>query len=116
MLHLICLWTFALFGVRFRLSNKHNNYQKNIINPQSYSQLNNLETSKDSSSISTSLTARGDTQNINSNHPVIELVLDRWRNGCKPTKRRFHDKAKIALCIEGGGMRGTTFQNNELNI
>lgn len=40
----------------------------------------------------------------NKDHPVIQLMRDRKASGSKPGERR--DNAKLALVIEGGGMRG----------
>ena len=37
-------------------------------------------------------------------HPVIELILNRTKNGSKPLER--DDNYKLGLVIEGGGMRG----------
>ncbi|KAJ1416798.1 hypothetical protein B484DRAFT_434414, partial [Ochromonadaceae sp. CCMP2298] len=48
----------------------------------------------------------GDTSTIQPDHPVIQAVLDRWQQGSKPGKRPEGDANKIALCFEGGGMRG----------
>jgi predicted patatin/cPLA2 family phospholipase len=47
-----------------------------------------------------------DDVDIGSNHPVVKLVMDRYRKRSKPGRRDVEDKAKIALSIEGGGMRG----------
>lgn len=44
--------------------------------------------------------------NITSEHPVVQAVLERWHNNSKPGKRSIQDRNKIALAIEGGGMRG----------
>ena len=46
----------------------------------------------------------GNTQSIPNTHPVIDAVVKRWREGSKPGCR--NDTNKIALSIEGGGMRG----------
>jgi hypothetical protein len=48
----------------------------------------------------------GNTSAVHHTHPTIALLLKRLKNNSKPTKRGFKDKEKIALCIEGGGMRG----------
>jgi len=53
-----------------------------------------------------SIYVRGNTSNIPQNHPVIEALLERWRNDSLPGKRADGDVHKIALSIEGGGMRG----------
>lgn len=50
--------------------------------------------------------AIGNTQNIQLNHPVIQKVLERWKEDSKPGRRTLGDTDKIALSIEGGGMRG----------
>lgn len=49
-----------------------------------------------------------DTSMINDRqrHPVVEVVIDRWKMMSKPGKRDRNDFAKVALAIEGGGMRG----------
>ena len=39
-------------------------------------------------------------------HPVVYIVLQRWKEGSLPGERHMLDKNKVALCIEGGGMRG----------
>ena len=39
-------------------------------------------------------------------HPVVEAVLSRWKANSKPGRRTKGDIKKIALAIEGGGMRG----------
>ena len=46
------------------------------------------------------------TSSVKSSHPVIELVAKRWKTKSKPGKRLSGDAQKVALCIEGGGMRG----------
>ena len=48
----------------------------------------------------------GNSTTIPINHPVIELVLQRWVNGSLPGHRAALDNNRVALCIEGGGMRG----------
>ena len=48
----------------------------------------------------------GDSASIAHNHPVIVAVLDRMKNNSKPGQRAPGDHNKIALSIEGGGMRG----------
>lgn len=50
--------------------------------------------------------AIGNTQNIPADHPVIQKVLERWKEDSKPGRRSLGDTDKIALSIEGGGMRG----------
>lgn len=47
-----------------------------------------------------------DTSGITMHHPVIVAVVDRWRSQSKIGNRCANDHMKIALCIEGGGMRG----------
>lgn len=44
------------------------------------------------------------TTNPTTIHPLVQLLHERKRNGSKPMQR--DDKMKIALAIEGGGMRG----------
>ena len=46
----------------------------------------------------------GNVTDVNPHHPVVQAVLERWRRDSKPGKR--YDTHKIALAIEGGGMRG----------
>ena len=48
----------------------------------------------------------GNIPNVTDEHPVIQAVLERWKRDSKPGKRYVDDKMKIALAIEGGGMRG----------
>ena len=48
----------------------------------------------------------GNIPNVTDDHPVIQAVLERWKRDSKPGKRYVDDKMKIALAIEGGGMRG----------
>lgn len=48
----------------------------------------------------------GNTSTITSNHPVIKAMIQRWKSKSKPTNRNNSDTMKIALSIEGGGMRG----------
>lgn len=43
---------------------------------------------------------------ITDEHPVVDAVLARWRAKSKPGRRSLGDVKKIALAIEGGGMRG----------
>lgn len=43
---------------------------------------------------------------IDSNHPVVKAVMERYRTQSKPGRRSTDDIRKIALSIEGGGMRG----------
>ena len=43
---------------------------------------------------------------ITDEHPVVEAVLSRWKANSKPGRRGKGDIKKIALAIEGGGMRG----------
>lgn len=40
------------------------------------------------------------------NHDVINLIAKRYKSGSKPGNRDTSDNEKLALCIEGGGMRG----------
>ena len=54
----------------------------------------------------TAVSITSDTSSITTNHPVIAAVVDRWRSQSKIGNRCSHDHMKIALCIEGGGMRG----------
>ena len=39
-------------------------------------------------------------------HPVLRAVSERYKEGSRPGARRSSDKMRIALAIEGGGMRG----------
>ena len=54
----------------------------------------------------TATAVTSDTSSITMHHPVIAAVVDRWRSESKIGNRCAHDHMKIALCIEGGGMRG----------
>lgn len=49
---------------------------------------------------------RGNTSSIPATHPVIEAVMKRYAEGSLPGSRGPQDKYKIALAVEGGGMRG----------
>ena len=48
----------------------------------------------------------GNTSSIKTNHPVITAVIERYLENSKPGHRNLLDRKRIALCIEGGGMRG----------
>ena len=39
-------------------------------------------------------------------HPVVKALYERKKRGSKPGERGVNDTAKIAIAIEGGGMRG----------
>ena len=54
----------------------------------------------------TATAVTSNTSSITMHHPVIAAVVDRWRSQSKIGNRCAHDNMKIALCIEGGGMRG----------
>jgi len=54
----------------------------------------------------TATAVTSNTSSITMHHPVIVAVVDRWRSQSKIGNRCAHDNMKIALCIEGGGMRG----------
>lgn len=52
---------------------------------------------------------RGDIAGLlkdNSIHPVVQALYDRKRHNSKPGERGTNDTAKVAIAIEGGGMRG----------
>ena len=53
-----------------------------------------------------SIRVRGNFSEISSDHPVVSAVLTRWKANSKPGRRAYGDVHKIALSIEGGGMRG----------
>lgn len=53
-----------------------------------------------------SVTVTGNTSSLTSSHPTVQLVLQRIAQDSKPGRRPWTDKEKIALSIEGGGMRG----------
>jgi len=59
-----------------------------------------------------SISVKGDTQTIGSKdqpeitHPVLQLLQERRRNNSKPVEGKRTDGFKVALAIEGGGMRG----------
>ena len=44
---------------------------------------------------------------ISRDHPVVRAVMERYRSQSKPGRRQTGDRMKIALAIEGGGMRGS---------
>ena len=48
---------------------------------------------------------RGDGREEQLKHPVLEAIWNRVREGSKPGKRT--DRYKIAIAIEGGGLRGS---------
>jgi hypothetical protein len=48
----------------------------------------------------------GNTSCLQPSHPTIQLVIKRLKENSIPGKRSADDNEKIALCIEGGGMRG----------
>lgn len=48
----------------------------------------------------------GNFSGVTDDHPVVEAVISRWRANSKPGQRQHGDVKKIALSIEGGGMRG----------
>jgi Patatin-like phospholipase len=48
----------------------------------------------------------GNFSKIADDHPVVEAVMSRWKANSKPGQRAYGDVNKIALSIEGGGMRG----------
>ena len=48
---------------------------------------------------------RADGRTAQLRHPVLEAVWERARSGSKPGQRR--DAYRIALAIEGGGLRGS---------
>lgn len=43
---------------------------------------------------------------VSIDHPVIKAVVDRWEQRSLPGRRAPDDDKRIALCMEGGGMRG----------
>ncbi len=50
----------------------------------------------------------GNTSSVSNSHPTIRFMMRRWlENESLPGKRGRKDKERIALCIEGGGMRGS---------
>ena len=54
----------------------------------------------------TAFVVRGNTSSIPSNHPVIEAIMQRYQECSLPGKRGPRDGHRIALAVEGGGMRG----------
>lgn len=48
----------------------------------------------------------GNSSMVDSKHPTIKLVLRRLKQQSKPGSRHLLDREKVALSIEGGGMRG----------
>lgn len=49
---------------------------------------------------------RGNTSSIPTTHPVIAAVMQRYAERSLPGNRSPQDRQKIALAVEGGGMRG----------
>ena len=43
---------------------------------------------------------------VNRDHPTLSIIQSRLLENSKPGRRSKNDMDKIALCIEGGGMRG----------
>jgi hypothetical protein len=68
--------------------------------------LTSIDHLKDLSFFNETMVAIGQTDAIPSTHPVIEIIVDRWRNNSKPSSRVSCDTCQVALSIEGGGMRG----------
>lgn len=56
----------------------------------------------------TEICVEADTSMVNERrlHPVVDVVIDRWKRKSRPGRRDAGDAAKVALAIEGGGMRG----------
>lgn len=52
-----------------------------------------------------SLFLRADGRTAQLRHPVLEAIWERARSGSKPGRRT--DNYRIALAIEGGGLRGS---------
>lgn len=50
----------------------------------------------------------GNTSSVSDCHPTIKFMMYRWlESNSVPGKRSAKDNERIALCIEGGGMRGS---------
>ena len=43
----------------------------------------------------------GNTSFVKDDHPVVQAILQRWRDNSKPGKRIANDHHRIALAIEG---------------
>ena len=56
------------------------------------------------------LDVRGDSSSLPADHPVIAALHERLRSGSSPGAR--DDGMRIALAIEGGGMRGSVAAEN----
>jgi predicted patatin/cPLA2 family phospholipase len=70
--------------------------------------LEELRSAQDKGTTVKEFNAKGDTRPLPADHPVREILLRRKSEGSKPGKRAPADKAKVALVVEGGGMRGCT--------
>lgn len=68
--------------------------------------INSIESFNQYSGTIPNMFTTANTSCIVSSHPVIQAVVDRYTERSTPGNRRLGDNKKIALCIEGGGMRG----------
>ena len=93
------LCTLSVYAVQMRRSQKA---PSNIY----LSDLDAFNKIKDSQEGLKSVRIIGNTSMIPVDHPVISAVIERWATGSKPGNRLEGDYRKIALSIEGGGMRG----------
>ena len=64
-----------------------------------------LPESPDSSAAESDSALRADGRTAQLRHPVLEAIWERARSGSKPGRRTY--KYRIALAIEGGGLRGS---------
>ncbi len=71
-----------------------------LINVRTLNEWNTAIVENDLSNIVVS----SNVSHVSINHPTMKLIKERLKANSKPSKRG--DKENIALCIEGGGMRG----------
>ena len=101
-----------IFGVFFLISissacaRQNPVVRKSLLSKRIIKDLKSINTSGDYIKRYKNSVVVGDTTAIGPDHPVIQAVVDRWKSDSKPGKRAADDKYKIALSIEGGGMRG----------
>jgi hypothetical protein len=62
--------------------------------------------SSSSAAMLSTLTPKGHKNANVFSHDIVKLLVQRYQDQSVPGRRPAHDTAKLALCIEGGGMRG----------
>jgi hypothetical protein len=94
----VIIWAFAVVGMRFAFK-RSSGFRERLVRQSSVSSSSQIDGNMKTSIV-------GDTRTVSTEHPVIGSVIKRWKEGSKPGRRSYDDKNRIALCIEGGGMRG----------